>query len=278
MSKSRKPAKKKPAKKSTALAVRRPQPAKAEVVIHDPQHLMAGSIPLGQLGELATVGALGLVELKLTEQEERVLSRPVNAAKILVREGNIAYLPHIVYTRWFNDAFGRLGWAIVPTGKPQKGGNTVLVPYTLYVHGKPVAFAYGEQDYHENNSRQSYGDVIESTVASALRRCAKRLGVGLEMWEKTYLASVGKKPIQREPVREPDPAPATRDTVINEAQQKRLWNISRKAGRIDADVQLWLKQRYQVTATKDIRQSDYNAIVRQLEARGALALPGDGEA
>ena len=275
MSKSRKPAKK-PAKKSTALAVRKPQPARAEVVIHDPQHLMAGGIPLGQLGELATVGALGLVELKLTDAEERVLSRPVNAADILIRDGGIAYLPHIVYTRWFNDAFGRLGWAIVPTGKPQKGGNTVLVPYTLYVHGKPVAFAYGEQDYHENNSRQSYGDVIESTVASALRRCAKRLGVGLEMWDKAYLASIGKKPIA-EPKRE-TPARASDTNTINEAQQKRLWNISRKAGRIDADVQLWLKQRYQVTATKDIRQSDYNAIVRQLEARGALALPGDGEA
>lgn len=287
-----KKAKKPAAKKaSTAIAVR---PKKAPTVtIEDPQGLMKGSlVPVGQLGELATVGALGLAELKLTEKEESVLARPVNPQDILVRDAGIAYLPHIVYTRWFGEAFGRTGWSIVPTSRPQRVGNVVLIPYLLYVHGIPVAAATGEHEYHETNSRQTYGDVIESTVACALRRCAKRLGVGLEMWDKAWLqANVGKqpkeKPAQRQTVRSEEFVDASAREVssqlenpagvITAEQRKRLATIVERVARPAAEVSAWLKARYGVASSKDIKQTDYKAICQQLEARGALVFPGDGE-
>lgn len=287
-----KKAKKTGAKKpsSTAIAVRtKAKSAPATVTIEDPQGLMKGQLmPIGQLGELATVGALGLAELKLTDREEAVLARPVNPADIMVRDGGIAYLPHIVYTRWFGEAFGRTGWSIVPTSRPQRVGNVVLIPYLLYVHGVPVAAATGEHEYHESNSRQTYGDVIESTVACALRRCAKRLGVGLEMWDKQWLATnVGGKPKQRQQIRGEDfidaaavPAvPVDRPAQngkISDQQRRSLATKAERHGRNAAEVSFWLRKVYGVTNSKDIKQSDFREICAAIES-GRMPVPGDGE-
>lgn len=170
-------------KKTTALAVRK-APPKIEVLPRAEQDDR-------NIGEEIMLGGLGLVELKLKPEEEAVLAEGVNVNDVQVKPTGQPYLPHPVYTRWFNRAFGRLGWALVPVSKPQKAASgkkvSVVVPYVLYVHGAPVAFAMGEQDYYEDNAEQTYGDALESTVASAMRRCAKRMGVGLEMWDRRYL-------------------------------------------------------------------------------------------
>lgn len=177
-------------RQSTALAIRKPS-RKAPAVKASKVRALAIVQPptqdLNLLGEEAALGALGLAEVKLTEKEEGILSRPVLATDVLVKPTGQPYLSHPSYTKWFNDAFGRLGWSIVPRAKAQVNGKTVVQPFILYIHGTPAAFAYGEQEYHENNKEQTYGDAIEATVASALRRCAKRLGVGLELWDKDWL-------------------------------------------------------------------------------------------
>ena len=137
------------------------------------------------------LGRLGLVDMKLKPEEEAVLNEPVNVNDIQVKPTGQPYLSHPYYTRLFNRAFGRLGWALVPVSKPSKAVQgkklSVVVPYVLYIHGQPVAFAQGEQDYYEDNNEQTFGDALEATVASGLRRCAKRIGVGLEMWDRRYL-------------------------------------------------------------------------------------------
>lgn len=302
-------AKKKTAAKATALAVRpkraQKRPAAPVVTISDPQGLMVAQSPVGQLGELATVGALGLAELKLTEREESILSKAVEPSLVQFKPKKkdgppeIPYLPHIVYTRWFNEAFGRTGWSIVPTALPKKVDNLILVPYLLYIHGIPVAAATGEQEYYESNKQQTYGDVIESTVASALRRCAKRLGVGLEMWDKAWLAVHaipphlrGQRRQESRQVAAPDSGvwdaevvaereaagrPASAVEVITKEQWKRLGSIAEKMGRNQAEVNLWLKKTYGVKDLKTIDRKHYAEIVRVLESRSALPLPGDGE-
>jgi len=147
--------------------------------------------PIGRTitAEGVDLGALGLVEVKLTDKEEAILAESVPIDEVLIKPQAtpVPYLSHPGYTRWFNRAFGRTGWSLVPVGRPAISGKTVVCPYVLHIHRQPVALAYGEQEYHENNREQTYGDAIESTVASALRRCAKRLGVGLELWDKDWL-------------------------------------------------------------------------------------------
>lgn len=290
-------AKKKAAKKSTALAVRPKAKAAPKIEILDPKGLLP--VPQSsQLGELATIGGLGLVELKLTDAEEAVLSEPVNPSEIRFKPAKkdgppiIPYLPHIVYSRWLSRAFGRTGWSIVQAAAPKKVDNLVLVPYLLYVHGIPVAFATGEQEYYETNKQQTYGDVIESTVASALRRCAKRLQIGLEMWDKEWLKQHAIPPGERgqqrraaepqpeyfdaEPVYDQPSAPVD-SPVITKKQWERIGQIIERAGRNESEVKLWIKKRYGVKNLVDVKQSDYAAICAALEGRGSLNFPGDGQ-
>jgi hypothetical protein len=185
--------KKKPGK-STALA-KRPAPKRQTVslVVRDPTRRLPAPAPIidavavNTLGEEAATGALGLQDVRLSEGEELVLSEAVLESEVRIKPTGQPYLSHPSYTKWFNRAFGRLGWAIVPRSKPVKSGNSVVCPYMLYIHGQPAAFAMGEQEYHESNKEQTYGDALEATVASALRRCAKRLGVGLELWDKRWI-------------------------------------------------------------------------------------------
>src|SRR3990167_5946168 len=118
-----------------------------------------------------------------------------------------------------------------------QGQQTITCPYVLHIHGKPVAFAMGEQEYYDSNEQQTYGDALESTVASALRRCAKRLGVGLELWGQDFLRALpppaaastprqGEAPprqYQAPPPERPAAHHAARGEPITDKQRKRLW-------------------------------------------------------
>lgn len=291
MSKAKKsPPKKKPV---TALAVRKaPKVAPAKEVVISGLPASVG-VPVGQLGELATVGNLGMVELKLTPEEDKCLSEPVNPADIRwkprVKDGppEIPYLPHPVYTKWFCRAFGRTGWALVPTQKPVRAGNLLMREFILYIHGVPVASAVGEQEYYETNKQQTYGDVIESLHASALRRCAKHLNVGLEMWDKEYLDSLprpkGTRRVTREEFHDAEyvgeSAPASsqlESPVITPQQLGRIAQIVERTQRNPAEVTLYLKKNFSVPRAAKLLQKDYAKVCRDLEARGDLPLPGDG--
>lgn len=303
------------AKPVTALAVSRRRdgrPAKTTTIVPDvaPTLQVPQPVDLNVLGEDATMGALGLVEVTLTDREEAVLAQAVQVTDVLVKPTGQAYLSHPSYTRWFNNAFGRTGWALVQKSKPLKSGNSIVAPYILYVHGQPVAFAYGEQEYHETNKEQTYGDALEATVASALRRCAKRLGVGLELWDKrwlrqfeaTHVVKVWLKdkdkpafrlksdpPFWNEVGQEGKPRgdasrgrPATErpaatnphaNDPITDDQVKRFWTIARRAGRTDAEIKIWLSVGYQVESTKAITRGQYEDIVHAIEHPGPLQIP-----
>lgn len=139
------------------------------------------------LGDSPTSGILGVTASRFSKAEEAVMKRPVDPTRILVLPTGEPYLSHIDYTRWNNDAFGMGMWMLVPVSKPVKTDTGIGCHYHLYVRGIPRAWALGEQDYHENNKRQTWGEALESTNASGLRRCAKRLGMGLELWDKRYI-------------------------------------------------------------------------------------------
>jgi hypothetical protein len=308
------PARRKP---STAMAVRagRPIIAPAAVVSHQEGFTKLANIGpgldyLNLLGEEVALGALGLVEVKLTDEEEAVLNRPVDIETILIKPTGQPYLSHPTYTHWFNAAFGRLGWSIVPRSKPRLDGPSVVCPYILYIHGQAAAFAYGEQEYHASNREQTYGDAIEATVASALRRCAKRLGVGLELWDKAFLnqfiaercvkvfltpragdsdtrvawrlkrdapfwneSGIAQQP--KPPIRKPVNAgtDAMQDEPISVPQRKRLWAILRNSARDEAAVKAWLAVAYDVDSTKLIKRKDYEAVCNAIEASGPLGVP-----
>lgn len=182
---------------TTALVRRRPapvtrpmlparRPSKTELTLEQHVRRLESLSSTTALDDSIQLGDYGLTEITLTGEEEEVLAAPIGMQDIRVKPTGQVYLPHIVYTRWLNRAFGRTGWALRPASKPLLNNNTVVVPYILLVHGKPVAFALGEQEYFGNNRDQSYGDALESTVASGLRRCCKHLGLALELWDRSF--------------------------------------------------------------------------------------------
>lgn len=262
-----------------------------------------------ELTDSIGLGELGLVEIKLTDKEEAVLSEQVNPADVLIKPTGAPYLSHPAYTRWLSRAFGRTGWALVPASKPLLSEGAVVCPYILYVHGQPAAFAMGEQDYfgvgsgaENTNKNQSYGDALESTVASALRRCCKRLGIGLELWDRGFVdewkrhyavnvaLETGKRvwrrrqdaPFYNEKGRESQPqrtAPAAHNAAgynpagkekITDPQRVRLGVIVKNSGRSVEEVRSWLERRYHFKASSDITRATYDAICSAVESSNTL--------
>jgi len=143
-------------------------------------------VPERLLGDGVVVGDFGLVSMRLTPEEEAKLNEPLDINDVRIKPDGAVYVPHFVYTRRLNQAFGRTAWQMVPAARPQIVNGIVSMPYRLHVHGKPIAFAWGEQEYHESNKNQTYGDAIEATMASGIRRCCKHLGIGSELWDSSF--------------------------------------------------------------------------------------------
>lgn len=134
------------------------------------------------------VGDVAVQDLQLTEREEHILAEPVDVTEVRILPSGNPYLPHPAYTRWMNRAFGRCGWGMRPANLPSLNvANQMSQAHVLCIHGKVIKMAFGEQDYSPKNKRQSYIDTIEATRASALRRCMKQLGVGLELWDPLWV-------------------------------------------------------------------------------------------
>jgi len=145
------------------------------------------------LTDVVQLGELGFHPLTLTPAKEAVLDEPVDETRVLILPSGAVYYPHTEYTRWFNRGFGRAAWVVRPAAKPtlspianKPGKFLVTQVFVLFVHGKPVAQATGEGNYFEKNNEQTHADVVEALNASALRRLAKRLGIGLELWDRSW--------------------------------------------------------------------------------------------
>ena len=292
-------------KVSTALARRKPA-KRAEppstALVATAGLAVAAAVPSGHMVQLGHVA--------FTKEEKAIITRDVDQNKVLILPTGAPYLPHYDYTRWLNEAFGPTGWQNALLGKPDynKDENTVYGQYCLFIRGVAVASAIGQQEYFHSNPRQSFGDAIEAAAGSGLRRCCKRLGIGLELWDKRWAARFRrehcvqvpviarkwdkdqKKTIDRpdewwrrhddEPFSEEKKAKRPEAYVakpkgddnrpITIDQATRLWVCAKNAGRSQAEVKKFLTDTYDLKSSKDIQRKDYDEIVRKLEAPGSL--------
>lgn len=85
----------------------------------------------------------------------------------------------------------------------------------------------------------------------------------------------GAPPRQAPPAREYQKSTST--APITEGQQKRLHAIAKNSARLNADVRAWLKQRYGVDRSEQIRRCDYDEIVAAIEHDGPLPVRLAGE-
>lgn len=126
--------------------------------------------------------------LEITKEQEEILRAPINEKDILIRPDGLVYLSWLEYQRRLDKAFGAK-WSLVPNGMPQyiKEQNLILWGFYLIVDGKFVDFAIGQQEFIPNNRTMTYGDAMEGAKSNALMRCCKRLGIGLELWDKEFV-------------------------------------------------------------------------------------------
>lgn len=108
---------------------------------------------------------------------------------------DLLYIEHAYLRDRFDEVIGMGQWALVRT-KPHWGedyttakgqkATRIYADCALLIKGCLVSEAIGEMSYFHNNASQTYGDAAEGSETAAFRRCAKKLGVGLQAWKKDY--------------------------------------------------------------------------------------------
>lgn len=138
---------------------------------------------------LQTAGTLDIDKKKLD-----ILRAPVKDEDISIRPDGLIYLSWIEYQKRLDAVFGTK-WALVPNGMPtfERESNLILWGFTLICDGKFVDFAIGQQEYKPTNRMMTYGDAMEGAKSNALMRCCKRLGIGLELWDREFIEKWKKK-------------------------------------------------------------------------------------
>jgi hypothetical protein len=123
--------------------------------------------------------------LKLTDKESKALLEPVKDEEVDIRPDGLIYYSHVYVRDRLNQIIGIGQWALIEHGTKMQG-NAVFFSGSLYIRGKFVAKAMGEQDYHANNPKESYASAYEGAKSDCLVRCCKDLGIGKECWQRSW--------------------------------------------------------------------------------------------
>lgn len=78
----------------------------------------------------------GIASRPATSAQFAALMRPLNVDDIEVKPDGIIYLPEIRYRRRLNEAFGPMGWGLIPKGDAVVGDSIVTREYALIVDGR----------------------------------------------------------------------------------------------------------------------------------------------
>jgi hypothetical protein len=141
----------------------------------------------------------------VTQEAQSALDKPLDPEEVDIKEDGVVYLGAHVYRARLNQAFGAMGWGLVPLGDPLKEGNKVYYRARLYANGRFVSESMGESTYYANNAQASWADAVDSAATECLKKCCKNLISGFlpmwdkgwtEKWRRQYAVKVKLKPRQ----------------------------------------------------------------------------------
>lgn len=135
---------------------------------------------------------VGIASEPFTPEQTAILLEKLKEEDIEVRPDGLVYLPEIRYRRVLNRTFGPGAWALMPRSI-DIGDNMLFYRGALFIHGRFVSEAIGEQQYFPNNDRMSYATAAEAAKSNCLVRCCKDIGIANELWDPTYTRNWLKK-------------------------------------------------------------------------------------
>lgn len=94
----------------------------------------------GEVVDAATVdwakSFYGISAKPVSEKQFKFLMQPVEEKDIEVKPDGVIYLPEIKYRRRLNEAFGPMGWGLIPKGEAIVSDTIVTREYALIVGGR----------------------------------------------------------------------------------------------------------------------------------------------
>jgi len=133
-------------------------------------------------------------ELIITDEEQVKLQEPIDDDDIEIRPDGLIYCPQVFVRDRLNKSLGIGQWALIQH-KIIKDSETNYIFFdgSLFIRGKFVARAMGEQKFHFNNPMQSWASAYESAKSDCLVRCCKDLGIAKELWQPKFTREWIKK-------------------------------------------------------------------------------------
>lgn len=238
----------------------------------------------------------GVSGRRVSEDQERVLTDPVLDDDLDILPTGEIYLSQIGYRRRLNKAFGPGAWALVPRSAIKLMGDLMAREYALFVEGRFISEAIGEQEYYPNNPRMSYATAAESVKSNALMRCCKDLGIASECWDRRFTEQFkekyceqidnpnknsrtkriwvrkGHKPKGDDIVPQGNTEQSTHpdNNTISEPQRKRLFAITKQSGVPEEEVKAYIKREFGFESSKEITKDTYETICQWVESAGGM--------
>ena len=147
------------------------------------QSSSAFSTSLGSRSDLADFP--GIAQPFAAELQKK-LQTPLDNSAIGIKPDGIVYASQVEYRRVLNSVFGVGGWALIPRSPVETTDAELRREFALFAHGRFVAQAFGDQPLLNNSL---LGNAIESARSNALTRCCKDIGIGMELWDASWLST-----------------------------------------------------------------------------------------
>lgn len=136
--------------------------------------------------ECSSMPYQGIAAGALPDKAIAVLLAPVVDSEVEIRSfDGLIYVPGVRYRDRLNKALGPGAWGIHPRGITVQGAF-VCYRGSLYILGRFISEAIGENRYVENNAQMSYAAAAEAAKTDCIVRCCKDLGMFSQLWDPAF--------------------------------------------------------------------------------------------
>jgi len=143
-------------------------------------------VPVKTVNTLAEFN--GIASVAFDDKQISKLTAKIDHEIIEIDPQGLIYAPQVQYRRRLGDAFGVGAWAIRPINqKIDEEASRLYYEGELWVEGRYIANAVGEQRYIKSNDRMSWATCVEAAKSDCITRCCKDLGIFSELWDKRFI-------------------------------------------------------------------------------------------